>query len=248
MEMLSKADIVKTIFLDCFSSIPCFSNVLLPSSPLPQWVHSVHAPVPTITHTGALGPSMTHTTSFSVNLPRASWSILTSILTPTRYLMCTETTSRKIKISHWEIISLHDLWCIHLSSGGTVFQRFSRGSDMLSLLFLQLINAVSTLDRNALNSMHQQLMDLRGCKGHKQCNPEKGESNVSQVNLIYCHVCSHFRQRLMFPPFPFRREGARPLQWIQVFLPLNGSELIALTNTRDGNSSYSKNSERFLSP
>uniref|UniRef100_A0A8C8DVF6 Sulfatase 2a n=1 Tax=Oryzias sinensis TaxID=183150 RepID=A0A8C8DVF6_9TELE len=76
----------------------------------------------------------------------------------------------------------------------------------------QLINAVSTLDRNALNSMHQQLMDLRGCKGHKQCNPEKGESNVSQVNLIYCHVSSHFRQRLMFPSFPFRREGARPLQ------------------------------------
>ncbi|XP_054640012.1 extracellular sulfatase Sulf-2a isoform X3 [Dunckerocampus dactyliophorus] len=38
----------------------------------------------------------------------------------------------------------------------------------------QLMNAVSSLDRNALNSMHQQLMDLRACKGHKQCNPEKG--------------------------------------------------------------------------
>ncbi|CAG5983913.1 unnamed protein product [Menidia menidia] len=38
----------------------------------------------------------------------------------------------------------------------------------------QLINAVSTLDRSALSSMHEQLMGLRGCKGHKQCNPEKG--------------------------------------------------------------------------
>uniref|UniRef100_A0A8C6MDW8 Sulfatase 2a n=1 Tax=Nothobranchius furzeri TaxID=105023 RepID=A0A8C6MDW8_NOTFU len=43
----------------------------------------------------------------------------------------------------------------------------------------QLINAVSTLDRNALNSMHQQLMVLRGCKGHKQCNLERGGSNLS---------------------------------------------------------------------
>uniref|UniRef100_A0A8C6UHE5 Sulfatase 2a n=1 Tax=Neogobius melanostomus TaxID=47308 RepID=A0A8C6UHE5_9GOBI len=51
----------------------------------------------------------------------------------------------------------------------------------------QLINAVSSLDRNTLNSLHQQLMDLKGCKGHKQCNPEKGEHSLSMVSnkLIY---------------------------------------------------------------
>lgn len=103
-----------------------------------------------------------------------------------------------------------------MTTGDTDFPKFSRLSkdlvDIVSLLFLQLINAVSTLDRNALNAMHQQLMDLRGCKGHKQCNPEKGELKVTKENMMDYSVSSNFSRRLMLPPLPFRRKGEKLLQ------------------------------------
>uniref|UniRef100_A0A8C2DL28 Sulfatase 2a n=1 Tax=Cyprinus carpio TaxID=7962 RepID=A0A8C2DL28_CYPCA len=40
----------------------------------------------------------------------------------------------------------------------------------------QLINAVSTVDRDVVNHMHQQLMKLRSCKGHKEPKVKKPSS------------------------------------------------------------------------